>query len=136
MTVPAEKQLMRRFKVGNNSAARVVVNWKAAFIVDAGHVRVLYSAVVQYIAESCKPNPACQTPHNIPRESLECPALEYPHRIPGVPKATVAPKSHWSALPQRIQRIPGVLNLRAFPETFSGASNPKVSPQNPWSAQP
>lgn len=28
VTVPAEKQLMRRFKVGNNSAARVVVNWK------------------------------------------------------------------------------------------------------------
>ena len=29
VTVPAEKQLVRRFKVGNNSAARVVVNWKA-----------------------------------------------------------------------------------------------------------
>ena len=29
VTVPAEKQLIRRFKVGNNSAARVVVNWKA-----------------------------------------------------------------------------------------------------------
>ncbi|CAK9004205.1 unnamed protein product [Durusdinium trenchii] len=28
VTVPAEKQLVRRFKVGNNSAARVVVNWK------------------------------------------------------------------------------------------------------------
>ncbi|CAJ1371706.1 unnamed protein product [Effrenium voratum] len=28
VTVPAEKQLIRRFKVGNNSAARVVVNWK------------------------------------------------------------------------------------------------------------
>lgn len=29
VTVPAEKQLVRRFKVGNNSAARVVVSWKA-----------------------------------------------------------------------------------------------------------
>ena len=30
VTVPAEKQLVRRFKVGNNSAARVVVSWKAS----------------------------------------------------------------------------------------------------------
>lgn len=34
VTVPAEKQLVRRFKVGNNSAARVVVSWKVRSIVN------------------------------------------------------------------------------------------------------